>query len=158
MTTTTTTRRRTKKEEKARDLLIAMFWSFSANRGFLNESERLLQISEGLPAQLFQALCANFVLQESSLEMLFNISTSTLKRHRRQQKPLDPVASGRLDRIAAVCHLAEEVCDSSQAATDWMSKPNQALGGSKPIMLCKTERGAVQVSRVLQAIKWGGVV
>jgi hypothetical protein len=61
------------------------------------------------------------------------------------------------DRIASVCHLAEEVFESKESAASWMSRPNKTLGGSTPIILCETEIGAKQVRRVLQALESGGV-
>lgn len=64
--------------------------------------------------------------------------------------------SERLHRIAAVSCLAEEVFESSEAAAQWMERPNKALGGRTPTMLCETEVGAKQVRRVLQALEWGG--
>lgn len=156
MNTSTTARRQAKKKGESRELAIVAFWDFSANRDLLKDSERLLQIKEGFCADLFQAIRVTFDLQERSLETLLNASISTLERRRREQKPLDPVASERLDRIAAVCHLAEEVFESRETTAQWMSKPNKALGGGAPIMLCETEIGAKQVRRVLQALESGG--
>lgn len=66
------------------------------------------------------------------------------------------MASERLDRLASVALLAEEVFEDKQAAADWMSEPNQSLGGRQPLSLCDTEIGANQVRRVLHAIEWGG--
>lgn len=156
MNTSPAAQRPAKKKDDSREIWIAAFWKFSANRFLLNDSERLLQIKEGFSAQLYQAVRLTFGLQERSLETLLNASISTLERRRREQKNLDPVASERLDRIATVCHLAEEVFESKVEAALWMSKPNKALGGSTPIMLCETEIGAKQVRRVLQALEWGG--
>ncbi|WP_343077634.1 MbcA/ParS/Xre antitoxin family protein [Pseudomonas sp.] len=65
-------------------------------------------------------------------------------------------ASERLDRIVTLSHLAEEVFETPVTATQWMATPNQALGGTAPIMLCETEIGAKQVRRILQALEWGG--
>lgn len=136
--------------------IAAAFWDFSAGRDNLNEAERLQQIRTGFTADLAQAVKAAFVLPEGSLERLLNASTSTLERRRREHKNLDPVASERLDRIATVCQLAEEVFESRQEAANWMSRPNGALGGQVPVMLCETEIGARQVRRVLNALDWGG--
>ncbi|HUE94651.1 type II toxin-antitoxin system Xre/ParS family antitoxin [Pseudomonas sp.] len=116
----------------------------------------MLQIKEGFSAYLVHAIRVTFDLQERNLATLLNASISTLERLMREQKPLDSVASERLDRIAAVAHLADAVFESREAAAQWMSKPNKALGGSTPIMLCETEIGAKQVRRVLQALEWGG--
>jgi len=156
MSASTTGRRLARKKDESREVVIAAFWDFSSNRNLLKDSERLRQIKEGFSAHLFQAVQVTFDLQERSLETLLNASISTLERRRREQKPLDPVASERLDRIATVSNLAEEVFESREAAANWMSKPNKALDGSTPIMLCETEIGAKQVRRVLQALEWGG--
>jgi putative toxin-antitoxin system antitoxin component (TIGR02293 family) len=156
MPTSTTTWRQTKTTDESREVLIAAFWDFSANRILLKDSERLSQIKEGCSAHLFRAVRMTFDLQERSLETLLNMSISTLRRRGREQKPLTSVASERLDRIAVVCHLAEEVFESREAAARWMSKPNKALGESIPILLCATEIGGKQVRRVLRALGWGG--
>lgn len=120
------------------------------------EAERLLQIKEGLSAHLVHAVRDTFDLQKGTLETLFNASYSTLERFRRRQKPLDPVASERLDRIAVVCLLAEDIFESRAATVRWMSTPNKALGGSTPVSLCVTEIGAKQACRVLHALESGG--
>ncbi|MCU1751302.1 MbcA/ParS/Xre antitoxin family protein [Pseudomonas sp. 6D_7.1_Bac1] len=156
MPTSTTTRRQTRTTDESREVMIAAFWDFSSNRNLLKDSERLFQIKAGFSAHLFQAFRMTFDLQERSLETLLNASISTLKRRGREQKPLNSVASERLDRIAAVCHMAEEVFESREAAARWMSKPNKALGEGTPVMLCETEIGAKQVRRVLRALRWGG--
>jgi putative toxin-antitoxin system antitoxin component (TIGR02293 family) len=156
MNTSTAARRQALKKDELRTVGFAEFWRFSANRVDLNDSERLLQIKMGFSAHLFQAVRMTFNLHERSVETLLNASISTLERRMREQKNLDPVASERLDRIAAVSHLAEEVFESQELASQWMSKANKALGGGEPILLCETEIGAKQVRRVLHALEWGG--
>jgi putative toxin-antitoxin system antitoxin component (TIGR02293 family) len=145
-----------KRKEDPRKVGTAAFWRFSFGRDSLKDSERIQQIKVGFPALLVQAFRVTFDLQDRNVETLLNASISTLERRRREQKNLDPVASERLDRIATVSHLAEEVFESQERAAHWMSTPNKALGGSAPIMLCETEIGAKQVRRVLQALEWGG--
>lgn len=156
MVTSATVLQSTKKQNEPRNDGVQAFWRFSSNRDSLKDSERLKQIKEGFSAELVHAFRVTFALQERSIEILMNASTSTLERRRREHKKLDSVASERLDRIAAVCGLAEEVFESQEGAAQWMSKPNKALGESAPIMLCETEIGAKQVRRVLQALEWGG--
>lgn len=146
------------KKEGIRAAAISAFWKFSANRELLLETERLIQIQVGLPAHLFRAVRIVFELQDSDLEKLLGASIPALDRRFRRQKALDPEVSERLDRIAIVCLLAEGVFLSREIAVCWMSKPNKALGGCKPIMLCETEIGGNQIRRVLQALEWGGPV
>ncbi|MFJ2450037.1 antitoxin Xre/MbcA/ParS toxin-binding domain-containing protein [Pseudomonas sp. NPDC087626] len=134
------------------------FWHFSAQTHEQKESERLQQIKSGVSVDLVDAIHVAFNLSDAHLAILFNTSLTTLKRRKQQQKPLDSIASERLDRIASVCQKAQEVFESRVAATRWMSAPNQSLGHSIPVMLCVTEIGANQVRRVLHALEWGGVV
>ena len=157
MGTSKAAQRPAKKKNVSREEAIAEFFRFSSNRASLTDSERLHQIKVGFPAHLFHPLRLAFVLQDLSLETLFDASISTLERRWREQKNLDPVASERLDRIATISHSAEQVFESQVGAAHWMSTPNKALGGTAPIMLCETEIGAKQVRRILQALEWGGV-
>lgn len=156
MSASTSGRRQAEKKKESRVVMISAFWDFSANRSLLKESERLLQIKEGFSADLFQAVRVTFDLQARSLLTLFGVSICTLKRRGREQKPLDPVASERLDRVFAICHLAEGVFESREAVVRWMSTPNRSLGTVAPIMLCETEIGARPICRVLKALEWGG--
>ncbi|MGM0785977.1 MAG: antitoxin Xre/MbcA/ParS toxin-binding domain-containing protein [Pseudomonadota bacterium] len=64
----------------------------------------------------------------------------------------------RLGRVASVSLLAAEVLEEKEAAVAWLSRPNEALGGQVPILLCETEAGAEQVQRALYALEWGGPV
>ncbi|MBS7847232.1 MULTISPECIES: antitoxin Xre/MbcA/ParS toxin-binding domain-containing protein [unclassified Pseudomonas] len=156
MSTSTATRRPGKKQEASREEGIAAFWRFSSDREPLTDAQRLHQIKVGLPSDLIQVVRLAFNLQDRHLETLLNASMSTLERRRREHKNLDPVASERLDRIAVVSHLAEAIFETQVTATQWMSAPNKALGGTAPIMLCETEIGAKHVRLVLQALEWGG--
>lgn len=133
-----------------------VFWDFSTHLQELKEAERLQQIKVGVSAQLVFAMRATFSLSDSHLTMLMNASLATLKRRLHQKKMVDSVASERLDRIAIVCLQAKSVFESREAATRWMSVPNQSLGYSIPLILCSTGLGASQVLRVLHALEWGG--
>lgn len=145
-----------RQKDVSREVLTAAFWDLSSNRFLLKDSERLMQIKKGFAADLFQTVRIAFDLQERSFATLFNVSVSKLRRYRREQKPLDSIASERLDRIFSVGHLAQEVFGSREAAGNWLSKPIKSLGTNVPIMLCETEIGAKQVRRVLQSLAWGG--
>ncbi len=141
----------------SRQRLIDAFWTFSTQTHKQTESERLQQIKTGVSAELVMATRWTFNLADDHLALLFNASPATLKRRQHQQKPLDSVASERLDRIASVCLQAEAVFESQDATARWMSAANAALGHGTPVLLCLTEIGANQVRRVLHALEWGGV-
>ncbi|UBM23552.1 DUF2384 domain-containing protein [Pseudomonas sp. p1(2021b)] len=135
-----------------------VFWGYSQAHDQLTEAQRLVQIRDGLPAKLYQEVKRLFSLPEKQLAALFNASISTLERRVRDNQPLDAVASERLDRIAEITHQAVAVFEGEAPAVAWMSRPNDALGGMAPVMLCETEIGAKQVRRALVALEWGGVV
>lgn len=61
-------------------------------------------------------------------------------------------------RVEAVLRLAEAIFENKEKALQWMSMPNQALGGNVPLIQCETELGAQQVRRTLNAMEWGGAV
>lgn len=158
MSTSTEAPHPAKKRDLHRRAEIAAFWRFSTEQALLQDWERLQQIKVGLPAYLTQTLRFVFNLQDRHLKLLFNASISTLQRRRRTQKKLDCISSERLDRIAIVSHLTEKVFEDQERAVHWLSTPNQALGGTAPIMLCATEIGAKQVRRSLAALESGGSV
>lgn len=133
------------------------FWELAHRQGDLLESERIAAIKQGFAMVWVLAACAEFNLSVMNCAAFLNLSQSTFERRRKDCKPLDTVASERLDRLSVVALLAEEVFEDSLVATQWLSTPNEALGGNTPVMHCETEIGARQVRRVLQAIEWGGV-
>ncbi|MGE8466070.1 MAG: antitoxin Xre/MbcA/ParS toxin-binding domain-containing protein [Pseudomonas putida] len=156
MSTSAAKRRQEEKQAQLRTAGAKEFWAFTARLCVLNESERLLEIKSGFSAHLFQAMRLTFNLPEGNLTILLNASIPTFEQRLREHQALDTVVSERLDRIACVAHQTEEVFESQDAAAQWMSRPNKALGGAEPILLCETEIGTKQVRRVLNALGWGG--
>lgn len=116
-----------------------------------------MKIQTGFDAVWLNAAKSTFRLTIPSLASIANVSASTIERRLRSKVPLDAIVSERFDRLAQVAVLAEEVFEDKTVAGDWLSEPNDALGGKTPLSLCETELGARQVRRVLHAIEWGGV-
>ncbi|AEC18842.1 hypothetical protein PT7_0302 [Pusillimonas sp. T7-7] len=133
------------------------FWKIARVLGDMSESERIKWIKAGFSVDVADAAKHTFQMTSQGLGELLNLSVATYERRRRDSKPLDAAASERLDRIATVALLAEEVFEDKQAASEWMSSPNAALGESIPVMHCETAIGAQQVRRILHALEWGGV-
>lgn len=135
----------------------ALFWGRAHALSTQTEFERIERITHGFEANWLVAVKAAFGLTLPSLAVLANVSNSTVERLIRSTKLLDSVVSERIDRLAQVAVLAEDVFEDNAVASSWMSTPNDALGGKTPLALCETELGARQVRRVLHAIEWGGV-
>ncbi|NYT58631.1 DUF2384 domain-containing protein [Alcaligenaceae bacterium] len=133
------------------------FWKIAHVLGGMSESDRIKWIKMGFSVEVADAAKQTFQMTSQGLVELLNLSVATYERRRRDSKPLDAVASERLDRIATVALLAEEVFEDKHAASVWMSAPNTALGGHIPVMRCETAIGAQQVRRILNALEWGGV-
>jgi putative toxin-antitoxin system antitoxin component (TIGR02293 family) len=121
-----------------------------------SEQERIVRIIEGYPADHLVTVRSALTLTATLAEQLFAVSQSTLLRRLKDRQRLSSVTSERLDRLASVAHLAQEVFENRDRALSWLSSPNIALGSQPPIMLCETELGANQVRRVLHALEWGG--
>lgn len=135
----------------------AGFWRMAHDLSTQTERERIIRISSGFEATWLSAVKVTFNLTIPALALLANVSNSTVERRIKSKAPLDSVVSERIDRLAQVAVLAEEVFEDKAVAGAWMSAPNDTLGGETPLSLCETELGARQVRRVLHAIEWGGV-
>lgn len=134
------------------------FWSLVEKRSTMSELERVKTIRSGLPLDWASATKDAFRISSGAMSKMLGLSLATYERRRKDAKPLDASASERLDRIADVAKLAEDVFEDREEATRWLSTPNEALGGAIPLLHCDTEIGARQVRRILHALEWGGVV
>ncbi|MCO6057981.1 DUF2384 domain-containing protein [Pseudomonas sp. MOB-449] len=157
VTVRTVTHVSTRSAKKDRDAATGRFWHLVTSVSRSEESKRLSRIHVGFTAEDIYDILSTLRLGSNDLERLFYLSASTLERRLRSKTKLDTVASERVDRIAMIAKLSEDVFEDRNRATEWLSMPNIALGNAKPIDLCETEIGSNQVRRVLHAIEWGGV-
>lgn len=146
-----------KATEVGRKVQPPSFWSLAHTLSELSEQQRILTIRNGMSVEWLLAMKSAFSMTRESVAHFVNLSESTLDRHVKRRLALDPSASERLDRIAQVAVLAEEVFEDKKIAQDWMATASELLGGQTPLSLCDTELGARQVRRVLHSIEWGGV-
>ncbi len=115
-------------------------------------------IRHGLSANFARSLGQTFAISVGELAKVLLVSESTLTRKTRDNALLDPSATERMMRIAAITALATDVFEDEAKATGWMTRANVALGGQTPLSLCDNDISAGQVRRVLRAIEYGGVV
>jgi putative toxin-antitoxin system antitoxin component (TIGR02293 family) len=90
-----------------------------------------------------------------TLLRVVGIAQCTLKR--RSGKRLRPDQSDRLVRVARVIDFAEASIGTRSRAIDWLSVPNRALLGARPIEDLDTDAGAKQVETVLGRLREGTV-
>lgn len=133
----------------------ADFWLLAHQLTQHSEAERLANIQAGLAAKWVRAIKDAFKLGGDDLQALLNMSTSTLERRQHQQRPLDPVASERVDRLAMIAIHALQLLETPEQASVWICTVNPALGQQMPFQMCETDIGARQTHRVLAALSCG---
>ncbi len=89
---------------------------------------------------------------------LVGLPPSTANRKIARGETLEPAVTERLARLAVVEQQAAEAFGDATLARDWLRSPNTALGGATPLSMLDTEFGSREVSRILAAIAYGGVV
>ena len=134
------------------------FWTIAIRLSLMSERERISGIRSGFSVTWLLTAKTAFDLNESAIANFAGIAVKSLRQRSEKTKLLGLPASERFDRLAQVAVLSETVFEARSAARDCMITPNDSLGGEAPFFLCRTELGGRQVSRVLRAIEWGGVV
>jgi putative toxin-antitoxin system antitoxin component (TIGR02293 family) len=124
----------------------------------MTDEDQVNIIRHGLSATFARSLGQTFNISVGELAKVLLVSESTLTRKSRDNALLDPSATERMMRIAAITALAADVFEDEGKATTWMTRINVALGGQAPLSLCDNDISAGQVRRVLRAIEYGGVV
>ena len=87
---------------------------------------------------------------------LVGLSASTAKRKVAKNEKLDPHVTERLMQIGGVEKLAEDVFGDRDRASEWLKTSNISLGNVPPLSMLGTEIGRREVSRILNAIAYGG--
>lgn len=134
----------------------------------LSELEFIQFVRAGLPVESLNAMLASMTTAVFLQSEVFDLigSARTLQRKRaksasrgaaktRQTVRLSPAESDRLARLARVVVRAEEAFGSSAKTQRWLSKPNRALEGTRPLELLDSDAGALAVERVLGRIEHG---
>ena len=121
-------------------------------------AEILARVREGLPASMFEQVAATLGLSASTLAKKLGIARRTLVRKQGKGTPLSAENSEKVLRVARVYNLARALFSSNQAISQWLSKPDEALGRNAPIDLLDTDLGGREVEMLLQALIHGQFV
>jgi putative toxin-antitoxin system antitoxin component (TIGR02293 family) len=108
-------------------------------------------VRRGLPYGAFRSVAAQLTLSFQDVQDTLQLSPRTL--HRRKAQRLSQVESERVMRLARVAARARHVLGDLGAALDWLSSPNRALAGERPLRLLDTDLGAEQVQELLGRIE-----
>ena len=117
------------------------------------EGDYIALVRGGIPFASFRWATAALDLSLQDVEDSLRLSSRSLQR--RAAGRLTPGESERVFRLVRVVARAEQVLGDRPTALDWLSSPNRALGGEKPIRLLDTDLGGEQVMQVLGRIEFG---
>lgn len=125
-------------------------------RKMSTESDLQSAIREGFPQKVVGKVLEAAGLTLKELAAALDLSPRSLQR-RRHEGRLARYESDRLYRLARIVALAKEHTGDERTATQWLKRPNRALGGRTPLELVDTEIGARAVENVLGRISYGGI-
>jgi putative toxin-antitoxin system antitoxin component (TIGR02293 family) len=112
-------------------------------------------VRKGLPAGSVTALAEKLHVGNSVLSRKLGIPQRTLTRRLSQASLLTPSESDRTVRMARLYATAVELIGDEEKAIQWLSTPNRALGGERPLDQLDTDTGARLVEDVLGRIAYG---
>lgn len=112
-------------------------------------------VEEGLPYGVFEQLRQTSGLSSDELSTWLQLAPRTLTR-RRQERRFAREESDRLLRAARVLGRALELFEGDRdAAVEWLTTPQRALGGEPPIEVARTDVGAREVENLIGRIEHG---
>lgn len=115
----------------------------------------LRTVGKGFVYRTFERFQRNSALPFESLLALVAIPRRTLTRRKREGRFL-PDESDRLLRASRLFGRTLELFEGDrQAAADWLTTAQPALGGATPLDLARTDVGAREVERLIHRLEHG---
>lgn len=120
-----------------------------------NPDDLTHMIRKGLPVGSVTALAEKLHMGNTVLSQRLGIPQRTLTRRLSQGSLLTAAESDRTVRMARVYANAVEMIGDEEKAIKWLSTPNRALGGKRPLDQLDTDTGARMVEDILGRIAYG---
>ncbi len=112
-------------------------------------------VRKGFRYSAFVRFQRNTNLSLKTLSELTQIRSRTLTR-RKEEGKLDPEESDRLLRASRVFGRALELFEGDdEAARDWLSSEQPALGGLAPLEMARSDVGAKEVESLIGRLEYG---
>jgi putative toxin-antitoxin system antitoxin component (TIGR02293 family) len=113
------------------------------------------RVEEGLPFRVVERLRRNMALTTEQFADLIQVKPRTLSR-RKEEGRLQPDESDRALRASRLFGKALELFEGdAEAARDWLSSEQPALGGAVPLSVARTELGAREVEQLIGRLEHG---
>lgn len=115
----------------------------------------LRAVRKGLPYRTFERFRRNTSLSFERVSDLIDIPRRTLTRRKREGRFL-PDESDRLLRASRLFGKTLQLFEGDRdAATEWLTTTQPALGGTLPLELARTEVGAREVEQLVGRLEHG---
>src|SRR5271170_7320212 len=105
-------------------------------------------IREGLPVKALFLLAQRLDLRQAEISEKIGIPQRTLTRRLAQHTRLTPAESDRAVRLAQVYSTAVDTLGDEDKAASWLTTPNRALRGGRPLDQLDTDPGVREVEDV----------
>jgi len=105
-------------------------------------------VGNGLPFAALKHVARHFPERQKTRVQQIVVPRSTLQR-REEEGKLRPAESERLERIARLATLAEQVWESPDEAQRFLTTPHPMLGNEAPIDLAASDLGTRRVETLL---------
>jgi putative toxin-antitoxin system antitoxin component (TIGR02293 family) len=110
-------------------------------------------VSAGLPFRSLRRVSGRYPTDERARVEQVVVPRTTMLR-RELSGVLSPEESERLERVARLTTLAEDVLDSAEEAQRFLTAPHALLDGQAPIDMAATDLGARRVEDVLWRLEY----
>ena len=109
-------------------------------------------VEEGLPVAALDRVVVRVTRDDrSAAELKYRLVPKTTLRRRVR---LDPEESQRLERLARMTVLAEQVWESPDLAHEFLTSMQHQLDGERPVDLARSDIGTRQVETLLMKIEY----
>ncbi|MGQ0702368.1 MAG: type II RES/Xre toxin-antitoxin system antitoxin [Gemmatimonadales bacterium] len=113
------------------------------------------RVERGIEYRFFERLLRIMDLPSRTIADILLIPTRTVHR-RKTEGRLRPDESDRVLRLTRLYGRAIELFEGDHvAALQWLRSPSKALGGATPLVMSKTEPGAIEVERLIGRLEHG---
>jgi putative toxin-antitoxin system antitoxin component (TIGR02293 family) len=110
-------------------------------------------VGRGLPFAALKYVLRHFPERQKSRIQQIVMPRSTLQR-REEEGRLRPAESERLERIARLATLAEQVWESAEEAQRFLTTPHPQLDNKAPLDLASTDLGTRRVETLLWKLEY----
>jgi len=118
----------------------------------------LPRLRRGLPASTLDQVARTLGISKGLLAEKLRIAKRTLTRKESERQPLSAEESEKVLRVARIHNLARTLFSSDEAISQWLSKPDPALGNRAPLDLLDTDLGSREVEDLVQSLAFGQFV